>query len=415
MKKIAIVGAGQSGLQLGLSLLQSGHQVTLVSDRTAEQIQQGKVMSSQVLFGRSLEIEQRLGLNRWESKCPLIDSISFALVHEQQCLLQFSAKLDTPAQSVDQRLKLAGWLHLFVESGGQLLIESPTESLLEELTQVNDLVIVASGKGEISQLFEKDPEKSPYQTPQRVLALAYFQVAQPLRTSVGFRACPGVGECFLIPALTHSGPCEIVFFEGVPNGPFDCWSDVKTPQQHVEKTIELLEQYFPAEAGRYQNASLTDKQATLSGKFTPVVRKPLAKLSSGAVVLGMGDTVVLNDPITGQGANNAAKCADIYAKSICAHTGEFSAEWMQNTFDTYWTYAQWVTTWTNTMLEQPLPLHVQGLLGAASQMPEVAKAFVNGFDHPPALFPWIASPEASERFIAASIPSSPIHQEVLSQ
>lgn len=146
MKKIAIVGAGQSGLQLGLSLLQSGHQVTLVSDRTAEQIRQGKVISSQVLFGRSLEIEQQLGLNRWEKECPLIDSISFALVHEQQCLLQFSAKLDAPAQSVDQRLKLAGWLDLFAESGGQLLIESATVSRLEEMAQLNDLVIVASEK-----------------------------------------------------------------------------------------------------------------------------------------------------------------------------------------------------------------------------------------------------------------------------
>jgi hypothetical protein len=66
------------------------------------------------------------------------------------------------------------------------------------------------------------------------------------------------------------------------------------------------------------------------------------------------------------------------------------------------------------MLEQPLPLHVQGLLGAASQIPEVAKAFVNGFDHPPALFPWIASPEASERFIAAGGVPSPDHQAVLS-
>lgn len=262
-------------------------------------------------------------------------------------------------------------------------------------------------------MFEKDTEKSPYQTPQRVLALGYFQLEQPLRTSVGFRACPGVGECFLIPALTHSGPCEIVFFEGVPNGPFDCWSEVKTAEQHVQKTLELLEQYFPAEAGRYQNASLTDSQATLSGKYTPVVRKPVAMLPSGAVVLGMGDTVVLNDPITGQGANNAAKCAYVYAKSIGAHSTEFSAEWMQNTFDAYWNYAQWATIWTNTMLEQPLPLHVQGLLGAASQIPQVAKAFVNGFDHPPALFPWIASVEASERFIAESGLPDSVSQAVL--
>jgi 2-polyprenyl-6-methoxyphenol hydroxylase-like FAD-dependent oxidoreductase len=412
MKKIAIVGAGQSGLQLGLSLLQSGHQVTLVSDRTAEQIRRGKVMSSQVLFHRSLEIERKLGLNQWEAECPVIDHITFELVHEGQRVMGFSAPLDDYAQSVDQRIKLAAWMERFAEAGGQLLIQPPTVDLLEGLHLANDLVIVASGKGEISQLFERDAEKSPYQTPQRVLALAYLHLDVPVRRSVGMRACPGIGECFLIPALTHSGPCEIVFFEAIPGGPLDCWNDVQSPEQHLRRTLELVERYFPAEADRYRNARLTDHQATLFGKYTPVVRKPVAKLPSGALVLGMGDTVVLNDPITGQGANSAVKCADIYARMINAHVGDFSNEWMQQAFDYYWTYAQWVTAWTNGMLQQPMPLHIQQLLGAASQVSGVAEAFVNGFNYPPDLFPWIADAAETTKFIAAGGRKPAIHQGI---
>jgi len=34
MRKIAIVGAGQSGLQLALGLLQKGYEVTVISNRT---------------------------------------------------------------------------------------------------------------------------------------------------------------------------------------------------------------------------------------------------------------------------------------------------------------------------------------------------------------------------------------------
>lgn len=34
MKRIAIVGAGQSGLQLGLGLLDAGYEVTMFSNRT---------------------------------------------------------------------------------------------------------------------------------------------------------------------------------------------------------------------------------------------------------------------------------------------------------------------------------------------------------------------------------------------
>ena len=38
MKRIAIVGAGQSGLQLGLGLLAAGYEVTMFSNRTGEDI-----------------------------------------------------------------------------------------------------------------------------------------------------------------------------------------------------------------------------------------------------------------------------------------------------------------------------------------------------------------------------------------
>jgi flavin-dependent dehydrogenase len=65
------------------------------------------------------------------------------------------------------------------------------------------------------------------------------------------------------------------------------------------------------------------------------VRKPVARLPSGALILGMADAVVLNDPITGQGSNNAAKAARIYLKRILDNGNKpFDAAWMQQTFTT---------------------------------------------------------------------------------
>ncbi len=43
-----------------------------------------------------------------------------------------------------------------------------------------------------------------------------------------------------------------------------------------------------------------------------MIREPFAKMPCGKPVLGMADTIVLNDPIAGQGSNNAGKCAEIY-------------------------------------------------------------------------------------------------------
>ena len=70
MKRIAIIGAGQSGLQLALGLLDAGYEVTLVSDRSAEEIRTGRVMSSQCMFDRALQTERDLGLNFWEATVP---------------------------------------------------------------------------------------------------------------------------------------------------------------------------------------------------------------------------------------------------------------------------------------------------------------------------------------------------------
>lgn len=83
MRRIAIVGAGQAGLQLALGLLAKGYHVTLTTNRNGEDIRNGKVMSSQCMFNAALQSERDLGLNFWEDQCPAVEGIG-------QCLTQSS-------------------------------------------------------------------------------------------------------------------------------------------------------------------------------------------------------------------------------------------------------------------------------------------------------------------------------------
>ena len=55
MRKILIVGAGQAGLQLALGLQSKGYEVTLMSNRTADEIRNGRVMSTQCMFDTALQ------------------------------------------------------------------------------------------------------------------------------------------------------------------------------------------------------------------------------------------------------------------------------------------------------------------------------------------------------------------------
>jgi flavin reductase (DIM6/NTAB) family NADH-FMN oxidoreductase RutF len=404
VRRIAIVGAGQSGLQLALGLLDAGYEVTLVSNRAAEEIRAGEVLSSQCMFESALQSEAALGLDLWSAACPPVEGISLAVPDGQGGkAVSWAARLDGPAQSVDQRLKVPGWMGEFERRGGTLVVHEAGVKDLEEYAEAHDLVIVAAGKGTVAGLFARDAEKSPYDKPQRALALTYVtgMTPRPDFSAVCFNLIPEVGEYFVFPALTITGECEIMVFEGIPGGPMDCWDDVRTPAQHLERSLWILETFMPWEAERCRNVELTDANGILTGRLAPTVRKPVARLPSGAPVLGMADAVVLNDPITGQGSNNAAKCAELYLESIRERGADpFSDDWMQRTFDRYWRgYAQWVVSWTNALLAPPQP-HVVRLLEAAQELPSLASTIVNGFDDPRTFYPWWFDAGEADRLIA---------------
>ncbi|MDO9291942.1 MAG: FAD-binding oxidoreductase, partial [Hydrogenophaga sp.] len=125
MRKIMIVGAGQAGLQLGISLLQRGYRVSITSNRTPEDLRTGKVLSSQCMFHDSLQLERDRGLNFWEPDCPPVEGISFTVPHPElpgEKAMSWGHRLDHKAQSVDQRVKVPGWMAEFSRLGGELLM-----------------------------------------------------------------------------------------------------------------------------------------------------------------------------------------------------------------------------------------------------------------------------------------------------
>jgi 2-polyprenyl-6-methoxyphenol hydroxylase-like FAD-dependent oxidoreductase len=406
MRKILIVGSGQSGLQLGLGLLKHGYDVTLMSARTPDEIRNGRVMSTQCMFHTSLQTERDLGLDFWEADTPSIWGLGVSVAGADGArAVDWLGHLDGYAQSVDQRVKMAGWLEAFEQQGGKLVLHGVAVSDLDRLADMYDLTVVAAGKGELVSMFGRDTRRSTFDTPQRALAVTYvhgleMRPEHPDTYAVRFNLVPEVGELFMIPGYTTTGPCDILFFEGVPGGPLDCWADVRTPDEYLRRMLDLMATYVPWEYERARHVELTDPGGVLAGRYAPVVRHPVGRLPSGGVVLGMADVVVANDPITGQGSNNAAKCAASYLDSVLAHGDRpFDEAFMRDTFERYWSYAQYVTTWTNAML-QPPPPHVLEVIGAAGQYPEVANRFANGFDDPSDFFSWFMDPELAQTYLA---------------
>ncbi|NBE51222.1 styrene monooxygenase/indole monooxygenase family protein [Streptomyces boluensis] len=409
MRKILIVGAGQSGLQLALGLQAQGYEVTLMTHRTADEVRAGRVMSTQVMFPTALRHERELQLNFWESQAPAIEQLAVSLTEAAgteaepaRRPVDWTAPLDGIAQSVDQRVKMAGWMDTFAQRGGQLVLHGAAVSDLDYFSRFYDLVLVAVGKGELASLFDRDPARSPYNRPQRALAVSYVHGLDPDPSGAGtvrYHLVPGVGELVVTPTLTTSGRADILFWEGVPGGPVDAFKGLTDPAEHLALTLALMKRFTPDAYARAAGVELTDRGATLTGRYTPVVRRPVGRLPSGGLALGVGDVVVADDPVTGQGANSAAKCAASYLASIVEHGDRpFDAAWMESAFARHWATARSVTRWTNAMLA-PLPEHVLDLITAAADHPGLAHRLAGGFDDPAVFAELGQGPAGAEAYL----------------
>ena len=316
-----------------------------------------------------------------------------------------------PGQAVDQRLKYPGWMDEFVRRGGKLHIVDVGVAEMEELAGTHDLVLLAGGKGEIVKMLTVNEERSPVKQPMRSLALTYLtgMKRHDYIECVNFNLIPGVGEYFVFPSLTVDGPygsgkskpCDIMVMEGVPGGPMDRWHECKDAADHLQMSRDIMKQFLPWEYERMKDCQLTDDNGILAGRFRPCVRNPVLHLPSGRKVMGLGDAVIVNDPITGQGSNNATMGAKHYFDAIMARGNQpFDEAWMNQTFDALYNgYAEKVVRWTNSMLFPP-PEYIVNMMGAATQIPALASRLANGFNDPRDYANYWFDEESNKRAIA---------------
>ena len=167
-------------------------------------------------------------------------------------LIDWAARLDGNAYPVDQWVKIPHWVAEFSHLGGQMVIADAGLAETETYARQDDLVIIASGKGDVGRLFARDVEKSAFDKPMRALALTHVTGMTPRQpyAAVELNLIPGIGEYFMFPALTPTGPCEIIVMEGIPGDPMDCWVDVKTPTQHLDTALNILKTFLPWEYDR---------------------------------------------------------------------------------------------------------------------------------------------------------------------
>ena len=186
---------------------------------------------------------------------------------------------------------------------------------------------------------------------------------------------PGCGENIILPVLCPNGPGHLFVFQYFPGGPWDRWPEINSVDEHLAHSKQLLKEYLPEMYERAKDCEPMDALAYLRGGVTPVVREPVGELPSGRLVLGLGDALVVNDPLTAPGANSAAMAAEAYQKAIRAHgDAPYDRAFMEKTFNDFWDNEPEV----RDRVEQPdgrrCARHVIRVLTAGNEYPEISRA-----------------------------------------
>ena len=411
MRRISIVGAGQAGLILAHKLLKHGYEVAVYSDRTAEDwLERSTPTGTAYLYGETVAIETELGLGYWNDVAPTGDGVhlSFCPTVGNE-LIEVCGRFKQSGYAVDQRLKNSRWLTEFVARGGELHIEEVTIDRLEEIARDSALTYIAAGKGAISGVIPRDPERSVYDKPQRNLTML---IANGVKGWLGrypfqpvkFNFFGDAGESFWVP-FHHktAGPTWCVLFEAKAGGPMDVFGEAKKGEEIVELAKRVIRQMIPWDWDVVKEMQLADnyEHSLLKGRFAPTVRRAFGRLPSGKLVAPLGDTSMLFDPIGGQGANNATRMASLYAERIAERgDGPFDEQWLTDNFEIFWNRHGRRAYEFNNLLLEPLRPPAREALLAASRSKEFADFFFGNFSGPNGFFPWIDDMDGARKKIA---------------
>lgn len=406
MRSIAIIGSGQAGLLAAHGLLKAGYGVTVYSDRTAEQwLNESRPTGTAARFHISLEYERELGLNHWEKDAPKGEGVHLTFCPaKDNRLLTLAGRLENYFVAIDLRLQSHRWMNDFAAKGGKIEIENVTVPRLDEIAAAHELTIVAAGRADLANLFERDAARSVYDKPQRNLAMIITKGAK-----MGFAGVPFLpvkfeffapfGEAFYVPYFHKDhGPAWNMIVEAKPGGPFDRFADCKSGEQAVELYKQIIKEIIPWDYDWARDMELADPDGWLVGRVAPTVRRPVGRLPSGRVVTPLGDTSMGLDPVGGQGANNGNKMARNLVESIIAHKDQpFDSAWMTETFERFYARYGGITYTFNNILLEPITTAGKQLLmaqygsdgrarGSTGQQ-RIADAFIENFNDANGLTP----------------------------
>jgi hypothetical protein len=175
-RKVAVIGAGQTGATAALALRKLGFDVTVYADRDQRSLFRDVPPTGTALeFGEAQQAEGALGLDSFATRAPAITGMSVrATGPEGAEVLAFDGAFEGYAGfAVDTRLKADERLTELQKRGGKFRVATVTPDSLDGIASEHDLTLVATGKGGLADIFRPDAQRTVYDAPQRSVLTVY--------------------------------------------------------------------------------------------------------------------------------------------------------------------------------------------------------------------------------------------------
>ncbi|MDQ4122946.1 MAG: monooxygenase [Acidobacteriota bacterium] len=402
MKNIGIVGCGIAGLHLGLFLQKHGIDATIYSDKTPDQIRAGRIPNFVVRFQNTLNRERALGVNHWDFEDFGVFGVHMYINVPPTPLYWFGAK-KRPSSAVDMRIYQSTLLEDFATRGGKIVIGELQANDVARLSEQHDLMVVASGRGSLKEMFPRDAQRSPFTEPQRRITGAFFRgldFTDPI--GVVYNVSPGNGEIFQAPFTTFGQRVCSILIESIPGGAFDVISNMRyadDPKKFESTVLDLVRRHAPMiyERINLKEFGVLRPEDILQGAITPTVRQGFTSLGNGKFAMALGDVHVLVDPIIAQGANTASKCAWILGEALLEDQ-PLDEDFCRETEQRLWEAARAASEWTNATLQPPPPYALR-IFAAAAQNQALANELIENFNMPERNWEIFSSPINAENFL----------------
>jgi 2-polyprenyl-6-methoxyphenol hydroxylase-like FAD-dependent oxidoreductase len=400
MKRIGIVGGGISGLHLGLWLREYGIDATIYAEKTSSQLLDAPLRNIVIRNACTRQRERDLGVNHWDGSAPDLGGLSVTVAGTP---IAFVGTLAPPSNVVDMRIYCARLLGDFSARGGHVVIGTLAANDLEELSTRHELLVMASGRGSLSNVFERVSEHSPNSEPQRLVVAGFYRGIRPL-DPLGFEVVisRGHGEILVFPLFSFESGLTGLGIEAIRGGAFSCLSEVKyasDPRRFEQTVLDILRDHAPTVYQRVNVGEFAVARPQDVGyiALTPTVRRGYRRLGNGRHVVALGDAHIVMDPITGQGANKAAVAAATLAEAI-RDASDYDESFCRDVEQLMCRYALPVSDACNARLKPPTP-HVGRLLGGAAREQRLADFYAFGFNHPDRYWEVVSSEERTDALL----------------